>query len=144
MSSIEIHRECSLTKVYRLTPSVESNPRNVERTFDRLLERRVPTMDEGGEGRRRRGELTPEQEAERFSTGGVGFEESLRSVLAGGLEPEDTIAEEVTETERRMTPQERQELLEREQERMRDPEYRRSLIPPPAFMQRALRQQENC
>jgi len=53
--------------------------------------------------------------------------------------------EGVTETERRMTPQELQELLEREQERMRDPEYRRSLIPPPALVERALglKRQEN-
>lgn len=35
-------------------------------------------------GRKRRGdELTPEQREERFSTGGVGFEESLRRVLGG-------------------------------------------------------------
>lgn len=39
-------------------------------------------MDEGR--RRRRGELTPEQEQERFSTGGLGFEESLRRVLTAG------------------------------------------------------------
>jgi hypothetical protein len=99
-------------------------------------------MGEGGEGRRRGG-LTPEQQAERSSTGGLDFEDSLRRVPAGGPEPEDTIEEEVTETERRMTPQELQELLERERERMRDPEYRRSLIPPPAFVEQALRQQEN-
>jgi hypothetical protein len=34
-----------------------------------------------GEGR---GELTPEQEQQRFSTGGRGFEEPLRRVLIGG------------------------------------------------------------
>ena len=38
-----------------------------------------------GEGRReRRGDLTPEQQEERFSTGGLGFEESLRRVLIAG------------------------------------------------------------
>jgi hypothetical protein len=37
-----------------------------------------------GDGREYRGDLTPEQERERFSTGGLGFEESLRRVLIGG------------------------------------------------------------
>jgi len=99
-------------------------------------------MGKGGH-ERRRGALTPEQEAERFSTGGLGFEESLTRVLAGGPEPEETVDEEPTETERRMTPQELQELVERERERMRDPAYRRSLIPPPSFVERALRREDN-
>lgn len=40
-------------------------------------------MGEGGE-KLPRGELSPEQQAERFSTGGLDFEESLRRVLVGG------------------------------------------------------------
>ena len=45
-------------------------------------------MGKGGEERRRREALTPEQQAERFSTQGLDFEESLRRVLAGGADDE--------------------------------------------------------
>ena len=127
---------------YGRTSLGHSSPRDDEHTFDRAGKGKQVGQ---GDELRRRGGLTPEQQAEKFSTGGLDFEDSLRRVLADGPEPEgeDQVDEEAAETERRMTPQELQELLEREQERMRDPEYRRSLIPPPAFVERALRQQEN-
>ncbi len=41
-----------------------------------------------GDRRRRRRALTAEQSEERFSTGGVNFDESLRRVLAGGPDDE--------------------------------------------------------
>ena len=44
-------------------------------------------MGKGGE-KRRRGALTPEQQREKVSTGGVDFEEPRRRVLAGGPDDE--------------------------------------------------------
>lgn len=56
-----------------------------------------------GEGRRKRGELTPEQEQERFSTGGLSFEESLRRVLTAGPDDHHSEASEDQIEEARTT-----------------------------------------
>src|SRR5438132_802295 len=66
--------------LYCLTPSVYKRPQ-VNICSSRTRRGRVPVM---GGGREYPGDLTPEQEQERFSTGGLGFEESLRRVLIGG------------------------------------------------------------
>ena len=64
-------------------------------------------MGKGGE-KGRRGRLTREQRAEKFSTGSLDFEESLRRVLAGGPDDEhkkggttvgDVVEHELTDEE---------------------------------------------
>lgn len=89
-----------------------------------------------------RGGLTPEQQAERFSTGGVSFEDSLRRVLAA--EPDESSEEVAGEEQgrtmtRRLSEEEVQELLDRERARMADPRHRDTLVDPPDEMMRALK-----
>lgn len=91
----------------------------------------------------RRGSLTPEQRAERFSTGGHDFEESVRRVLAGGPDDKHSEGEDVTEEPDmyRLSEHELQELYEREQARSTDPKFRNTLIPPPDELRQALKRQ---
>lgn len=100
-------------------------------------------MSKGGK-KRRRDSLTPEQRAEKFSTGGLSFEESPRRVLAGGPDEHRRAATgdgEERPTTRRMSQQEIEELLERERARRADPNYRGTLVPPPYDLLRALDRQ---
>lgn len=92
-----------------------------------------------GDELRRRGGLTSEQAAERLSTEGVSFKDSLRRGRAGRPEP-DGVAEAMDDQEQRTRPlsdQEWRERQEREKARNADPNYANPLVTPPAYMRRA-------
>ncbi len=85
-----------------------------------------------GEHSRMGGESTPEEEHERFSPGGLSFEEALRRILFAGPDMDDSRAawEELLGgkgASRRLSDEERRQLEQRARERLTDPEYRRRL-----------------
>jgi hypothetical protein len=86
------------------------------------LERGGPTEGERDD-QGRRGRLAPEQQEERFSTGGLGFEESLRRVLVRGPDDENK-GEEAMEhsgvAESDLTDEELMKRMADAQARLRD------------------------
>ncbi len=88
-------------------------------------------MGAGGKNGRR-GPLTPDERAERYSTEG-------QRLLAGGPSDENSPTEEPENY--RLSEQELAEVLQREQIRNADPAWDGTLIPPPRELLEALRRQ---